>query len=322
LIAAGNLSWPHTESLFFFGVVAAMGCELAAHASRAAALAVELRASEQQIRRSAEEAKRESQAHQIEVAHLLRTASVSELSAALAHELTQPLAAILSDAQAAQLLVENDKVHLPEIRDILADIVAADNRAADVIRRLRSLLRKGDEFLPQQLNINEIVQEVCKLMGHHLSLLGVVVVTELSFDLPLVDGDRVRLQQVLINLMLNAGDAMAHASKNARTLTIRSTAVEDAVQISVADTGTGVAPGTEEKIFEPYHTTKAHGLGLGLSLSRSIVMAHGGRLWLNNDQGSGGATFHFTIAKSQLDAQSKERGSRGDLGALSEQRAG
>jgi two-component system sensor kinase FixL len=235
----------------------------------------------------------EAQAHRKEVAHLLRVASLAELSSALAHELNQPLTAILSNAQAAQLSIARDKYDLEEIRDILRDIVNDDKRASEVITRLRALLKKS-EFQPQQLEANELIQEVLKFLKYDLTARSVRVVTECTAGLPPIRGDRVQLQQVLINLILNARDAMAQSTEHARILTLRSRRVEDEIiQISVADTGIGIAPGDEENIFQPYHTTKPQGLGLGLSLSRSIVHAHGGRLWVEN-QSSGGAVFHFT----------------------------
>jgi two-component system, LuxR family, sensor kinase FixL len=236
----------------------------------------------------------EAQEHRNEVAHLLRVASVGELSAALAHELNQPLTAILSNAQAAQLFLARDDVDLEVIREILRDIVTDNQRAGEVISRLRNLLKKS-EFQPQELNANELIGEVLKLMKHELTARAVRVVTEFNDDRPLIVGDRVQLQQVLINLILNANDAMSREADNARTLTLSTNRVDNrSIRISATDTGSGIPPGHEEKVFEPYHTTKAQGLGLGLSLSRSIIRAHGGRLWAEN-RAAGGATFHFTI---------------------------
>jgi two-component system, LuxR family, sensor kinase FixL len=236
----------------------------------------------------------EAQAHRNEVAHLLRVASLGELSSALAHELNQPLAAILSNAQAAKLFLARDNCDLREVSDILDDIVTDDKRASEVIGRLRALLKRG-EYQPQSLEANDLIQEVLKLLNHDLTAREVRVVTQFTAGLPAIRGDRVQLQQVLINLMLNAGDAMSQPANSTRTLTLHSSRVEgNAIEISVADTGCGIPPGEEEEIFEPYHTTKLHGLGLGLSLSRSIVSAHGGRLWAENQTG-GGAAFHFTI---------------------------
>ena len=231
--------------------------------------------------------------HWNDVAHLFRVASLGELSSSLAHELRQPLTAILSNAQSAVVLLNRDKCDLGEIRDIISDIVLDGNRASEVIDRLYILLKKGD-FRPQALDANEVARDVLKLLNHDLESRGVRVVAECSVGLPSIRADRVQLQQVLINLMLNAVDAMAD-SLSPRTLTLRSRKTEkDMVEISVADTGDGIAPGAEEKVFEPYYSTKPHGLGLGLSLSRSIVSAHGGQLWAESRR-TDGAVFHCTL---------------------------
>jgi two-component system, LuxR family, sensor kinase FixL len=235
----------------------------------------------------------EMQVHRNEVAHLLRVASLGELSAALAHELNQPLAAILSNANAAQLSLSQDHYDLEEFRNILRDIVTADERASEIILRVRGLLKKAN-FHSEVLEANELIKEVLTLMNHDLAAHGIRVLTELTADLPSICGDRVQLQQVLMNLILNASDAMSLQADDPRILTLRSRLAEgNGVQISVTDTGSGIAPGNEEKIFEQYHTTKPEGLGLGLSLSRSIMLAHRGRLWAQNQ--ASGATFHLTI---------------------------
>jgi signal transduction histidine kinase len=276
LIIQGVVEWPITPSLFCLVMVAVAAYELAREALRATNLA------------------REAHAHRNEVAHLLRVASLAELSTALAHELNQPLTAILSNAQAARIIVDQGNEGSEAIRPILDDIIADDKRAGEVISRLRLLLKKSD-FQPRPLAANELIQEVIKLMHYELMVRAVDVVTEYAPDLPSIRGDRVQLQQVLINLVLNAGDAMLGQPRNARTLTLRSGRAEgNVIEITVADMGTGIPPGHAEKLFEPYHTTKAHGLGLGLSVSRSIVRAHGGRLWAG-DLAQGGAAFHFTV---------------------------
>jgi two-component system sensor kinase FixL len=241
----------------------------------------------------------EAESHRNQVAHLLRVASIGELSSALAHELNQPLAAILSNAQAAQRFLAQDPSDLAEIREILRDIVADDQRAAEVIRRLRTLLRNGG-VQPQPLDVNNLMQDVLELMHGDLMARAVSVVTEFAAGSPKTWGDRVQLQQVLINLVLNAGDAMSRSAVGARALTLGSRRGDgNVIRISVADTGGGFPSGDEEKIFQPYHTTKAAGLGLGLSLSRSIVVAHGGRLWAENRPAAAnhecGASFHFTL---------------------------
>jgi len=247
-------------------------------------------------------AEMDAQAHRNEAAHLLRAASVGEISTAMAHELKQPLAAILSNAQAAQLFLARDDVDLDEVRDILGDIVADDKRAADVIDRVHVLMKK-DQWRPQPLQANHLIRDVLRLMHHELSAHSVQVITELTADLPSIRGDRVQLQQVLINLVLNAVDAMSQSAGNDPTLTLRSGRMGDRVQISVVDTGHGIAPGIEDAIFESYYTTKPKGLGLGLSLSRSILIAHGGRLWAEN-QARGGAAFHCTVPEWKGDIAS------------------
>jgi PAS domain S-box-containing protein len=235
----------------------------------------------------------ESLAHRNEAAHLLRVASLGALSSALAHELKQPLTAILSNAQAAQLLLARENCDISEVCGILKDVVADDKRAVEIIDRLHALIKKR-EFQTQPLEANQLIQDVLQLMNHELTSQSVQVVTDLAPGVLSIRGDRVQLQQVLINLILNAADSMSQQAEDARTLTLRSCQVGDVVQLSVADSGRGIAPGKEEIIFDSYYTTKPEGLGLGLSLSRSILIAHGGHLRVEN-RGSNGATFHCTI---------------------------
>ena len=225
-----------------------------------------------------------------QLTHLSRVTMLIELAGSLAHELNQPLTAILSNAQAAQRFLAHEQPDLGEIRDILADIVAEDKRAGEVIRRLRLLLKKG-VVQQQPLLVNEIVQEVLKLVRSDLVNLNFATQTELAPNLPVIQGDAVQLQQVLLNLVLNACDAMAGATRDHRRLTIRTGLNNDGwVHLTVADRGEGIVPEKLQQVFEPFYTTKASGLGLGLAVCRSIVTAHGGRLWATNNPG-GGATF-------------------------------
>jgi two-component system, LuxR family, sensor kinase FixL len=232
-----------------------------------------------------------------QLAHLSRVNMLGELAGSLAHEINQPLTAILSNAQAAQRFLAHDQGDLNEIRDILADIVAEDKRAGEVIRRLRGLLKKG-EVQHQPLNMNEVVEEVLKLVRNDLVNQSVIARTELAPDLPLLYGDNVQIQQVLINLVMNAGDAMVDVASHERRLTIRTNLAGDgSVHLSVADCGKGVAPEELERIFEPFYTTKSHGLGFGLAICRTIITAHGGTLWATNNP-ERGATFHFALPVS------------------------
>ncbi|HEU4523796.1 MAG TPA: PAS domain S-box protein [Gemmatimonadales bacterium] len=239
-------------------------------------------------------AEAEAQEQRLEVAHLSRVTMLGELSGALAHELNQPLTAILANARAAQRLLRVTSPDLTELGEILEDIAADDRRAGEVIERLRAFLRKGD-MQPGHLNLNDVVTDVLGLVHSDLIQRGVTVEPRLDTALPPVFADRIQLQQVLLNLLLNACDAMAGDSSTEKRVTIVTAATPAGeVELSVADQGTGIKPDQMERVFEPFVTSKPHGLGLGLSICRSIVTAHGGKLWADNNEG-GGATFHLML---------------------------
>jgi C4-dicarboxylate-specific signal transduction histidine kinase len=229
-----------------------------------------------------------------ELAHLSRVATVGELSGALAHELNQPLAAILSNAQAAQRFLGSEPIDVTELRAILSDIVDADKRAAAVIDRVRTLLRKQESPFVV-LNVNEVVKETIDLAHSEFVTRRVSIVSRWTADQPSVLGDRVQLQQVLLNLMLNACDAMNSVPFDDRILLI-TTAVDPGgfVRIDVADRGTGIPAADIDRVFEPFFSSKGQGLGLGLSICRSIITAHAGRLWAANNA-ERGATFFIRL---------------------------
>ncbi|HTY61659.1 MAG TPA: ATP-binding protein [Acidobacteriota bacterium] len=232
-----------------------------------------------------------------ELAHLSRVAALGELANSFAHELNQPLASILSNSQAAQRLLARDPADLDEVRKILADIVADDKRAGEVIRSLRALLKRG-EMHRQPLDASELILLVLKLVRMDLVNQGVTAKTDLAPNLPVFHGDHVQLQQVLINLVMNACDAMACVPRNDREIRICSGLNGSSfVRISVVDRGTGIAPEKMDKVFEPFYTTKPDGTGLGLAVCRKIVVAHGGSLWAANNP-ERGATFHLTLPLS------------------------
>ena len=236
-----------------------------------------------------------------EMAHLSRVITLGELSGSLAHELNLPLGAILSNAQAAQRMLANGEADLAELREILSDIVSEDKRAAEVIRRLRLWLKKG-EVQQHSLSINKVVRDVLKLMRTDLIVQKIIVDTELSPNLPIVTGDPVQLQQVLVNLVVNACDAMTDCNAPERRLLIR-TGIENGsttVIVSVTDRGGSIPDKKMEEIFEPFFTTKEKGMGLGLSVCRTIIDAHRGKLWATNNADRG-ATFHFTLPVTASD---------------------
>jgi two-component system, LuxR family, sensor kinase FixL len=229
-----------------------------------------------------------------ELAHFSRVTMLGELSGSMAHELNQPLTAILSNAQSAQRFLAREDVDLNEVRDILRDIVEQDSRASEIIRRMRLLLKKG-VVQQQPLDLNDVVQEVLKLIRSDLVNQSVSIQAELATDLPSVTGDRVQLQQVLLNLVMNACDAMSGNAPTDRRLLVRTELQADKnVLVSVADCGVGIAPDKLEQVFEPFFTTKSHGLGLGLSVCRTIITAHNGRLWAANSA-QRGSEFSFAL---------------------------
>ena len=230
-----------------------------------------------------------------EMAHLSRVSTLGELSGSIAHELSLPLSAILSNAQAAQRVLANGDADLAEVRDILNDIVSEDKRAGEVIRRLRQWLKK-DEAQQHPVQINNVVDDVLQLVRSDLVNQKVTVDTELARHLPTVTGDPIQLQQVLVNLVVNSCDAMTDCNTPERRLLIR-TGIENgssAVTVSVTDRGGSIPEEKMEQIFEPFFTTKAKGMGLGLSVCRTIIAAHRGKLWARNNADCG-ATFHFSL---------------------------
>lgn len=243
----------------------------------------------------------ESARQRNELAHLSRVTLLGELSGSLAHELNQPLAAILSNAQAARRFLDRDRADLAEVRDILDDIVAEDKRASEVIRRLRLLLTKG-EVQRTPLRINDLVRDVLMLMRSDLINHGVTVAADLAGGLPRISGDRVQLQQVVLNLLMNACDAVSAMPAARRRLTVRTRRGDDSlIQLSIIDQGPGIPPDKLERVFDAFYTTKSHGMGIGLAVCKTIVAAHGGRLWADNND-TGGATFQFTLPAQDGDS--------------------
>jgi C4-dicarboxylate-specific signal transduction histidine kinase len=236
-----------------------------------------------------------------EIAHLMRVSVLGELSGSIAHEINQPLTAILSNAQAALRLLSQKSPDLEEIRDALQDIVQEDNRAGEVIRRLRQLLKKGERKF-ESVNINDLVRSTAVLL--HNELIGREI--SLRFDLENrlfpTSGDSVQLQQVLLNLVMNGMDAMASTPANQRDILISTRGMDSgSVEVRVKDRGHGIRPLENNRLFEPFYTTKEHGLGLGLAICSTIIQAHGGQLTLLNDA-RGGAIAMFSLPSLEATA--------------------
>lgn len=240
------------------------------------------------------QAELESQQLRGNLAHVSRVSTLGELAASVAHELNQPLGAILANAEAAELFLEQEPPALHELRPILAAICRDDERAGEVIRRMRNLLRKRElERVP--VDINSLVEDVLQLVSGDASLRGVSFSADLAPGLPKVYGDRVHLQQVLLNLIINGMDAIAGQARERRRMWVRTRAgAENQVELAVLDSGQGVDPEKLKRLFEPFYTTKANGMGMGLSIARTIIEAHHGRIWAENNT-TGGAAFRIVL---------------------------
>jgi PAS domain S-box-containing protein len=247
---------------------------------------------------SRKQAELEMQRLRQDLGHINRVATIGELTTSLAHELNQPLTAILSNAQSAQRILEADSVDLEEVREILTDIVEDDKRAGAIIHRLRGLLRK-DSLEFTDLDVNELVGEVAGLVRGDVALRHASLRLELAPRLPRVRGDRVQLQQVVLNLILNGLDAVQEAGADGRTLVLRTGRESSAVvRVAARDFGTGINEADLGHIFQAFYTTKTTGLGMGLAIARSIVEVHGRQLEAENNP-DGGATFSFTLPVSK-----------------------
>jgi signal transduction histidine kinase len=236
----------------------------------------------------------EAEAHRTEAAHAARGATLGELAAGLAHELNQPLAAILTNVQASQRLLASEPLRLELLRDIMKDIAADDVRAAEIIRRMRALLKKGQRDV-QPLDLSQLAGDVLRLVASDAILRRVRIHPQLEPDLPGIVGDRVELQQVSLNLVVNGLESMSAIAPGLRHLTIRTAQRNtDWIEVTVQDTGSGISAEILDRIYEPFFSTKPDGLGMGLSICRSIAEAHSGRLEASNNP-AGGATFGFAL---------------------------
>ena len=240
-----------------------------------------------------------------ELARVARAASLSTLTASIAHEVNQPLSGIVTNASTCLRMLDADPPNLDGARETARRTIRDGNRASDVVARLRALFSKK-EFTVEPLDLNDATREVIALSLNELQGKRVIVQSELADDLPPVRGDRLQLQQVILNLLRNAADAMASVDDRPRQVTIRTEPDEDdSVRLTVRDVGVGLEPQTVDKLFSAFYTTKPDGMGIGLSVSRSIIESHHGRLWAEQNDGPG-TTFSFSIPRS-LDAEARQR---------------
>lgn len=238
----------------------------------------------------------ELEAHQrmSELAHMNRHATLGELSTSIAHELAQPLTAILANAQVGESIANSPSPDMAEIKEILADIRRDDHRAANIIHRLRSLLKKAPIELTH-LDLDDIVNEVFGLVAVQATMRNVALRKVPAPGIPQVHGDKIQIQQVVLNLLINGIEAMADAPAGQREIVVRTAQIDEAfVEISISDRGPGIPADSLEKVFDAFFTTKETGMGMGLSIARTIVRAHRGQIWVENHVG-GGAVFRLTL---------------------------
>jgi PAS domain S-box-containing protein len=264
-------------------------------------------------RKRAEQERERLRQLEADLAHTNRVSMMGELAASVAHEVNQPLTGIVSNGSAALRFLAGDTPDLEEVREAVSDIVRDGKRAGDVIARIRALTKRA--ALPREtLNLNETIREVLAIVGDEAKKRSVVIRTQFADDLSPVFGDRVQLQQVLLNLIINAMDAMSSVEKRQLAITTQNVD-KDQVQVTVQDSGTGLDPKMMARIFEPFFTTKSSGMGMGLSISRSIVQNHGGRLWATANDGPG-TSFHFNLPNIAERFYARESGNNGAVSKL------
>ena len=251
---------------------------------------MEIKRRVEQSRNRAEEALRQAQS---DLAHVSRVTTMGELTASLAHEVNQPIAAAVTDANTCLRWLNRDYPNVEEAREAASRTVKDATRAAEIIARVRLVFKKG-VAQRELVDVNELIREMIILLRSEATRYSISVRTELASDLPQVIGDRVQLQQVLMNLLLNGMDAMKDVNTMRELIINSQPAKNEQVMVSVSDTGAGLPPQQAEQIFNAFFTTKPHGTGMGLRISRSIIESHGGRLWAA-DNSPRGASFRFTL---------------------------
>jgi C4-dicarboxylate-specific signal transduction histidine kinase len=232
-----------------------------------------------------------------ELAHVTRVTTLSALTASIAHEVNQPLSGIITNASTGLRMLDDDPPNVAGARETVRRILRDGNRVSDVIMRLRALFSRK-EFALELLDLNEATREVIALALSDLQRNRITLQSELADDLPNVTGDRIQLQQVILNLLRNASDAMVDVHDRPRQLLIKTEQENgDRVRLTVRDAGVGLLPESLDSLFDPFHTTKSDGMGIGLFVCRSIVERHQGRLWAAPNDGGPGATFSFSIPR-------------------------
>jgi C4-dicarboxylate-specific signal transduction histidine kinase len=235
-----------------------------------------------------------------DLAHVARVATLNAMTASIGHEVSQPLSGILTNASTCVRMLTADPPNLAGATETARRTIRDANRASEVIKRLRTMFSKSPQSI-ELVDVNDAAREVLALSTGELQRSRVLLQTDFADSLPLVSADRIQLQQVILNLLLNAADAMAEIEDRPRTLVVKTDLDHDgSVKLAIRDSGTGVDPDAVENLFAPFYTTKANGMGVGLSICRSIIENYGGRLWATVNDGPG-ATFSFCIPAASHD---------------------
>ena len=251
---------------------------------------------------SRKQAELQLQEHRRDTAHMARVSTLGQLSSALAHEITQPLGAILRNTEAAELFLDKTPPDLDELRDIIQEIRNDEQRAAAVIERMRSLFQRRELKL-ERLEVFELISQVKKLLAGELQAHQIELRVEVTPETPPVQGDSIHLQQVILNLLLNSMEALKDAPKEKRHIVVHASPADGMVELSVIDQGPGIPSEQLPRLFEPFFTTRPDGIGMGLAIARTIIETHGGKITAENNP-QGGATFRFTIMAAQADEAS------------------
>jgi C4-dicarboxylate-specific signal transduction histidine kinase len=228
-----------------------------------------------------------------ELARVVRFSTAGELTASIAHEINQPLGAILTNAETADAILQSSKPDITELKDIVKDILQDDRRASEIIRRMKSLVTKAP-FELKSLDLNDLVRDTVKLLTALAAARKVELVSVTKSDALPILGDHIQLQQVILNLVVNGIDAMRDTPSENRIISIRTSRLEEFAEISVSDRGPGIPEDNLKGIFEPFYTSKAGGMGMGLSIARTIIEAHNGLIWAKN-RDHGGASFRIKL---------------------------
>jgi signal transduction histidine kinase len=254
-------------------------------------------------RKRAEEESDRLRELEADLAHINRVSMLGELAASIAHEVNQPLSGIVSNGSACLRFLAGDPPNVAEVREAIRDIVRDGKRAGEVIARIRAMTKRA-ATPRERLDLNETIQDVLALVGDEVKKKSVIIQTQFADDLSPVSADRVQLQQVILNLVMNAIEAMSSVGDRARELVMTTRNVDlEQVQVTVEDSGIGIDAQTIDKIFDSFYTTKPGGMGMGLCISRSILQAHGGRLWATANGGPG-TIFYFTLPNSHEEGSS------------------